>query len=113
LIALAKHRASIGPVSKLRCVAASNIGAGAGLDAVVTGELVNIKQNGVVEDKASRVFVRYLGLIDADRIGPTDDLSNRLEDVGNAAGCADEWIAVLGAADSNAAHQGSARVEVG
>ena len=75
LIALAEHGASIGAIRELRRVAHANIGAGAGLDAVVTGELVDVEQDGVVENQALRVLVGNLRLIDADRIGPADDLA--------------------------------------
>ena len=107
LIALAEHGASIGAVCKLRRVARSDIGASTGLDAVVTGEFVDVEQDGVVENKALRVFVGNLRLIDADRIWPADDLSNRLEDVGDTAGCGDERIAILRTANGNTAHQRS------
>ena len=38
-------------------------------------------------------------------VGPADDLADRLEDMGDAAGRGDERIAILGAANGDAAHQ--------
>ena len=113
LIAFTEHGAGIGAGRQLRGIANADIGAGAGLDAVVSGELVDVEQDGVVEDEALRIFVRDLRLIDADRVRPADDLGDRLEDMGDAAGRADERIAILRAADGGAAHQRAAQLKIG
>ncbi|HLO48885.1 MAG TPA: hypothetical protein VK211_10765, partial [Kamptonema sp.] len=49
LIALAEHRSGIGAGRQLRGVAHAHIAARAGLDAVVTGELVDVEQERVVD----------------------------------------------------------------
>ena len=78
LIALAEDCAAVSTGSKLCGVTCADIRARAGFDAVVAGELVEIEEERIIEDEAQSIFVGNFLLI-ARRIGPRDDLADRLD----------------------------------
>src|SRR4029079_10668866 len=94
LITLAEHRLCVRARHELCRVAEAHIGAYPGLDPVVTGELVDIKEKRIVEHQAERVLVRDVLLV-ARGVRPRDDLGDRLEDMGDAPGRGDEGIAIF------------------
>ena len=93
LNALAGDRADAEAVAGLRRILDAEIGPRAGLDLIVTGELINVEQQGVVEDQALRIRDGHelvIGLAVT-----RDDLTHRLDHLRNAARLDDKGVAVI------------------
>ena len=88
--ALARKDARIAAVVGLEGVLQADVGARAGLDAVVAGELVPLEQVGVVEHEALGILVGQVVLPHAVLAG--DDLADGLDDVRAVAGVGDPRI---------------------
>src|SRR6185295_9330219 len=90
MIALAGEDTSIATVVGLEGILQADVGARAGLDAVVAGELRHLEQIGVIEDEALGILVRQPVLLD--RSLASDDLADRLDDMRATARVGHPWI---------------------